>query len=301
MIEPRKLYTSMVTMLPFFQMKAVTAALLCIQVATCSRILAFFPHVGKSHHDVYAPYLRHLAARGHQVVVVSHFPQETTLPNITHISIKGSVPMASKEVISFKEVASVGPTLNAIVLSYMADIHCKSIMPLAQVQQLVNHKFDLIITELFNTDCFLGLVHVLNAPFIYFSSSILMPWANDRIGNPDNPSYIPNLFRSHSDKMTFMERLSNTVETYVDKWIVFPLLFDLPGRAIVSKHLRVSLPPLADIARRGSLILVNSHFSLNKPRPLVPAVIEVAGIHIDRPPNKLSQVDNWNEYNHTSI
>jgi glucuronosyltransferase len=283
-------------------MKVAAATLLCIQVVTCSRILAFFPHVGKSHHDVYVPYLRHLAARGHEVVVVSHFPKEnTTSANITHISIEGSVPMGSTQVISFKEVESVGSILNAIMLSYMADIHCNSILPLPQVQGLVNQKFDLIITELFNTDCFLGLAHVLKAPFIYFSSSVLMPWANDRIGNPDNPSYIPNLFQSHSDKMVFSERLSNTVDTFVDKWVVYPLLFDLPGRYIGSKHLRVSLPPLADIARRGSLILVNSHFSLSKPRPLVPAVVEVAGIHIDRPPNKLSQVVYGIELTHISI
>jgi glucuronosyltransferase len=292
----------MVTELPFFQMKvAAAAALLCIQIVTCSRILAFLPHEGKSHHDVYVPYLRHLAARSHEVIAVSHFPQEYTLTNITHISIEGSVPMASTEDISFKEVESVGSIVNAIMLSYIADIHCKSILPLPQVQELLNQQFDLIITELFNTDCFLGLTHVLNAPFIYLSSSVLMPWANDRIGNPDNPSYIPNLFQSYSDKMVFVERLLNTVDTFVDKWIVYPLLFDLPGRSIGSKHLRVALPPLADIAARGSLILVNSHFSLSKPRPLVPGVVEVAGIHIDRPPNKLSQVVYENECTHTLV
>jgi glucuronosyltransferase len=272
-------------------MKAAAAALLCIQVAVCSRILAFFPHVGKSHHDMYAPYLRHLAARGHEVIAVSQFPQENTLPNLTHISIKGSVPVPSTEAISFQQVESVPAfLLNAIILSSIADIHCKSILPLQQVQELLNQTFDLMVTELFNTDCFLGLAHLLDVPFIYFSSSVLMPWANDRIGNPDNPSYIPNLFLSHSDKMSFLERLSNTVENFVDKWIVYPLFFDLPGRSTASELLAVLLPPLADIARRGSLILVNSHFSLNKPRPLVPAVVEVAGIHIDRPPNKLSQV-----------
>jgi glucuronosyltransferase len=172
--------------------------------------------VGKSHHDVYASYLRHLAAIGQEIIAVSHFSQENILPNITHISIEASVPMASTQVISFKEVESVDSILNAIMLSYMADIHCKSILPLPQVQELVNQKFDLIITELFNTDCFLGLTHVLKAPFIYLCSSVLMPWANDSIGNSDNPSYIPNLFQSHGDNIVFFERLSNTVDTFVD-------------------------------------------------------------------------------------
>jgi glucuronosyltransferase len=280
-------------------MKVIAVTLLCIQVVTCSRILALFPHVGKSHHEVYAPYLKKLAARGHEVVVVSHFPQENPLSNMTDISIKGSVPIASMQVLSFSQVESAGSILNAVMLSYMAHLHCKSVLPLQEVQHLVNQRFDLVITELFNTDCFLGLVHILKTPFIYFSSSVLMPWANDRIGNPDNPSYIPNLFQSHSDKMGFLERLSNTVDTILEKWIIYPLLFDLPGRSTAEKHLGVPLPSLADIARRGSLVLVNSHFSLSKPRPLVPAVVEVGGIHIDRPPNKLPQVVQIKVHDHT--
>jgi glucuronosyltransferase len=246
--------------------------------------------MGKSHHDVYAPYLKKLAARGHDVVVVSHFPQENPVPNMTDISIRGSVPIPSTNVISFKDAESASFIVNRIALSHLAEIHCTSILQLAKIRELVNQRFDLVITELFNTDCFLGVIHKLRAPFIYFSSTVLMPWANDRFGNPDNPSYIPNLFQTHNDKMDFFERLLNAVCTIVDKWIVYPLFFDLPGRYTAEKHLGIHLPPLADIARSGSLILVNSHFSLTKARPLVPAVVEVGGIHIDKSARKLPQV-----------
>lgn len=37
------------------------------------------------------------------------------------------------------------------------------------------------------------------------------------------------------------------------------------------------------LAYNTSLLLVNSHFSVNFPRPMVPNVIEVAGIHIKNP------------------
>jgi len=276
--------------LPLFQMKVFAVTLLCIQLVTCSKILALFPYVGKSHHDVYAPYLKKLAARGHDVTVVSHFPQEQPVSNITDISIKGSVPIASTHVLTIKEVESEASVPNGVALSYLAEIHCTSILQLAKIHELVNERFDLVITELFNTDCFLGLIHILRTPFIYFSSSALLPWANDRFGNPDNPAYIPNIFQPYSNKMEFLERLLNAVSTTVDKWIIYPLLIDLPGRYTAEKHLGIQLPPLADIAKRGSLILVNSHFSLTKARPLVPAVVEVGGIHIDKPAKKLPQV-----------
>ncbi|XP_069681751.1 UDP-glycosyltransferase UGT5-like [Periplaneta americana] len=274
------------------KMKPIAACLVvvvvfCISFATCSRILAIFPYVGKSHHDVYIPYLKQLAARGHEVVVVSHFPQDSPFPNLTDISLKGSVNMPPVQGISFNMIEFVGPLENVVMLRYLAQIHCESILPLPQVQQLRNRTFDLIITELFNTDCFLGLVHGFNTPFIYFSSSNLLAWANERIGNPDNPSYIPNLATELSDRMNFMERLGNTFHTLLFTWVLYPMLFNRPGRFTAENRLKASLPPLEDIAKRGSLILVNSHFTVNRPRPLVPAVIEVGGIHITKPPKNL--------------
>ncbi|KAJ4448256.1 hypothetical protein ANN_10270 [Periplaneta americana] len=268
----------------------VVVVVFCISFATCSRILAIFPYVGKSHHDVYIPYLKQLAARGHEVVVVSHFTQDSPFPNLIDISIKGSVNMPPVQGISFNMVDTVGPLENVVMLRYLAQIHCESILPLPQVQQLRNRTFDLIITELFNTDCFLGLVHGFNTPFIYFSSSNLLAWANERIGNPDNPSYIPNLATELSDRMNFVERLGNTFHTLLFTWVLYPMLFNRPGRFTAEKHLQASLPPLEDIAKRGSLILVNSHFTVNRPRPLVPAVIEVGGIHITKPPKNLQKL-----------
>jgi glucuronosyltransferase len=39
-----------------------------------------------------------------------------------------------------------------------------------------------------------------------------------------------------------------------------------------------SLP--SEIERNISLVMVNTHFSVDYPRPLVPAMIEVGGMHI---------------------
>lgn len=35
------------------------------------------------------------------------------------------------------------------------------------------------------------------------------------------------------------------------------------------------------LAKEYSLILSNSHFSINEIRPLVPALVEVGGLHLD--------------------
>lgn len=52
---------------------------------------------------------------------------------------------------------------------------------------------------------------------------------------------------------------------------------------IAKKFFGEDLPDLREIAQKTSLILVNSHFSINIARPTVPNFIEVAGLHINEP------------------
>lgn len=46
-------------------------------------------------------------------------------------------------------------------------------------------------------------------------------------------------------------------------------------------------PSLDDAMKNVNLVLLNSHFSLNYPRPYVPNMVEVGGLHINRVPNPL--------------
>lgn len=48
-------------------------------------------------------------------------------------------------------------------------------------------------------------------------------------------------------------------------------------------------PLLSEAMKNVNLVLVNSHFTLGFPRPYVPNMIEVGGMHINRVPNPLPQ------------
>lgn len=58
------------------------------------RILALFPHSGKSHWQVYEPIFEELAKRGNNVTVVGHFPREIPIDNYHDISIAGDANMS---------------------------------------------------------------------------------------------------------------------------------------------------------------------------------------------------------------
>lgn len=51
------------------------------------------------------------------------------------------------------------------------------------------------------------------------------------------------------------------------------------------------LPDIRVLAKNISLLLVNSHFSINQARPMVPNVIEVGGLHVteEAPLSKVNQ------------
>lgn len=89
--------------------------------------------------------------------------------------------------------------------------------PVAKQLRDAPKKYDMIITEIFGTDCMLGFAYRYKVPVIALVSSILLPWGGDRLGLPDNPSYIPNYMVPFTSNMDLKERLINTVSVIACK------------------------------------------------------------------------------------
>lgn len=249
------------------------------------KILGLFPYPGKSHFDVFQQLLIALAEKGHDVTVLSHYPLQQKMERYRDISLSNATQtnLLQLEMDMFQGHRT-DMYFIVFLLAHFAQDTCKKGLAAQPVQELIRseEKFDLIITEYFNTDCFLGLVHKLNVPFISMSSCTMMAWLNRRFANPENPAYIPNNFMDYSDELSFFERVENTL-MYLFTNAVFHFLMDVPANAEAKKYFGDDLPPLSEIAANTSLMLVNSHFSLNLPRPLVPGVIEVGGLNVKTP------------------
>lgn len=96
---------------------------------------------------------------------------------------------------------------------------------------------------------------------------------------PDNPAYIPNLFLDLSHRMSFLQRVENTVLLVVHK-LMYSMTMRKTGNELSKKYLGVDILSDMDMEYNSSLFLSNTHFSFTYPRPLPPNVIEVGGIHI---------------------
>lgn len=169
------------------------------------------------------------------------------------------------------------------------EVGTKSVMHSQALQDLINqHKnsekpFDLIIHDNGNCDAILGLVPMFGNPPLLLATTYGSPqWMNVRAGNILNPAYVPNMITGGGQHMTFYERCMNTfyyifVE-YVSVWIMEPF-----QDKIMREVLGENLPHVGSIAKQANIVIVNHNFALNDPRPMLPGVIGIAGLHISEP------------------
>jgi len=178
-------------------------------------------------------------------------------------------------------------------LWYFGDLLCDKVMEQKVVQDLIHsddQHFDLIITEAFNIDCFLGFAHKFKAPIVQVVSFGGASWMGDWVGNPNPYSYVPDPLQKLSDRMSLWERILNTFGITFQK---FSRMFcHIPRQqAYLEKYFSgyAPLPSISELDSSTSLILVNHHFSINYPRPLMPNIVQVGGMHL-KPAQKLPEV-----------
>ncbi|XP_063244329.1 UDP-glycosyltransferase UGT5-like [Bacillus rossius redtenbacheri] len=259
------------------------------RLTAAARILGVFGHVGRSHFDSFQPLLEELASRGHSLVVLSHFPRASPLANYTDVSLVGCVEgLASHGSVDAARAVGLGEWLFSPLLARFGARTCADVLGHPPVRALLSSdgRFDLVLTEVFNADCWLGFARRFRAPHVALSSHVLMPWAGGRVGNPDHPGHVRHLFSAAPASMSLLDRLRNTATLLYHK-AAYRLVEATFGQGLVTETFGAGTS-LEDLRRNTSLVLVNTHFSVSGARPLVPGVVEVGGMHI-RPPAPLPQ------------
>jgi len=196
--------------------------LLLVTVMTVSesaKILGLFPMPSKSHTAVNVAIVKELAERGHEVTVVSPFPEKSEIPNYKNIVLdekiieKHFATLGIKVEETFK-VVDRNTFQISLMLWGLGSLLCENYLQEPGVQDLIHSKhehFDLVIIEAFFNECFLGFAHKFNAPVVQVCSFGGTASMGDWVGNPSPYSYVPDGFIHYSDRMTFWERLTNTV------------------------------------------------------------------------------------------
>lgn len=129
----------------FVGLLLVAASTLC--ATDGANILGVFPINGRSHWVVYESLMKALAARGHNVTVITSFPQKSPVANYTEIDVSASFPNAVSKLdfdLVMKHLTSVFTNQK-----FIADLQlnlCRVSQKLPQVQALLknDNKFDVV-------------------------------------------------------------------------------------------------------------------------------------------------------------
>ncbi|RCN36531.1 UDP-glucoronosyl and UDP-glucosyl transferase [Ancylostoma caninum] len=162
----------------------------------------------------------------------------------------------------------------------------------ALLQRLREEKFDLGIAEP-NTVCALGLFEVLDMKStIAVVSNPHLESVAFAIGEPFLPSYIPGLFSSTGDKMTFLERLENIFALTVAK-IFGSYCYNAEMEVFIKKF--GSFKDYNELIAQVSFVFTNGNPYLDFPRPTLHKTVMIGGFAVaQREKEKQQLSQKWN-------
>lgn len=110
--------------------------------------------------------------------------------------------------------------------------------------------------------------------------------AYDRIYGYYTPwSVVPHHLLPYNDEMSFLERMHNGFICLID-WILRNFCHYPRQQALIDEYFgpymknKTTFPNIYELERKVALILINSHVALDHPRPSMPNIINVGGLHL---------------------
>ncbi|XP_057380721.1 UDP-glucosyltransferase 2-like [Daphnia carinata] len=251
------------------------------KTANGSNILFLSPITAPSHSNFFKPVVNALVDRGHSVTFWNGLKPQSNL-NQTNLRLLYSPQL---EKFNIDHEVKFQDRNNQFQLFFnMAnrlEIFCKAIYQDPIFHQLMNtkEKYDLIIVEAILNDCVLPLIRILDAPLIYMNGIAPTPWLLDIVGSPLAIEHFPNPGLSFTDEMNLHQRVFNTISTlvvlYFRHWFMTPVV-DRIARDMLGDN----LTNVKEIESHYlSLLIINTHFSINYQIPTSSAVIEAGGLH----------------------
>ncbi|CAH1398447.1 unnamed protein product [Nezara viridula] len=278
-------------------MKAILLILSVLPaVLKAANILIVAPMPFYSHTNTFIPVYKELAARGHNITMVSPFPQKLDVPNWRNIALNGSrqSERSIKEMINTNAYRFYSALYS--LCNYVLDIALDD-EDLHNFLDNDNTKYDLLIMEpYFCQEPFITLGHKFNVPVIAVHAMSLTPWYSFLTGNEVSLHLQPNLRSQYKNRMTFFERLDNFFINLFEMGVgyfhyiphqqyLMDKFFKYPGSE--------NRPPILNMLRNVSLILADYHMSVGYSEPLLPNTIPVGGLSLkigDELPKDLNNV-----------
>ncbi|NWR36711.1 UD11 glucuronosyltransferase, partial [Tachuris rubrigastra] len=230
-----------------------------------------------------------LQQRGHEVVVLAPEVSLHIKPSKNFVMKMYPVPYTQEEMekefqaflqISFEEGSFLSRFLKVYEgmkrITALGVSSCKQLLKNQElIRYLEENQFDALLTDPV-VPCGLILAEHLSLPSVYFLRGVPCGLDFEAAQCPSPPSYVPRGFTQHTDHMTFFQRVRNLLYDFPNVFLC-DFAFE-PFAELASEFLHRDVTVL-DLLRQGSVWLLRVEFVLDYPRPLMPNIIPIGGVH----------------------
>ncbi|XP_039925430.1 UDP-glucuronosyltransferase 1A1-like [Hirundo rustica] len=231
-----------------------------------------------------------LQQKGHEVVVVAPEVTMHIKPSKNFVMKRHSGPLNNQEEMErdFKaflySLFEEGSFLKRFLKVYkhmkkLGDLAVSSCEHLLQNKELMSYfeesKFDVLLTDPV-LPCGVILAEHLSLPSVYFLRGIPCGLDFEATQCPNPPSYVPRAFSQLTDRMSFLQRVKNLL---FDTQNLFLCNFAFDQFSNLASEFLQREVTVQDLLRKGSVWLLRLEFVLDYPRPLMPNIIPIGGVH----------------------
>ncbi|XP_049856482.1 UDP-glucosyltransferase 2-like [Schistocerca gregaria] len=264
-------------------MLRVVAVWLLALMSACSaaKILVIAPTPSISHQLPFHLLSKALLQRGHQVTLMTTNSLKISHENYTEIDLSVAYNYIRGQydfVKTYEESLTQSMTIMRDLGRGSVDLQFGE----PSVQKFIRsgETFDLAVLEGLAFMSYYGLIHRMGSPPVAKLLTLTAPSSvYYNFGSPMEPAYMPDMWLGYSDHMDFWQRLYNTYFylrlMYMWFYQVMPL-----QEEVMRKYFGPDPPSVYEADRNVSLLIITNHFVLEYPRPHLPNIIEVTGIHV---------------------
>ncbi|XP_063696226.1 UDP-glycosyltransferase UGT5-like [Culicoides brevitarsis] len=260
------------------------------------KILLLAPFPPPSHYLWISHFTKALLDRGHHVTAITSNHAKFKHRNLTEVVV--NPPFDGPKYLPMKDIFDMryDNDWENLWLYWRAGLMTtEHALQTSVVQKFIQREdhFDLVLSEQFFQESFLMFAYKFDCPIVTIGTLGYSDFMDRAMGFHSPWATVPHSTLPYSSEMTFWERTYNVMMSLADavlrEWYYYPKQEHLAQTYFkFLKQRRGPLPSVRELEKNISAMLINTHFSINPPRPLMPGQINVAGAHI-HPPNPLPE------------
>uniref|UniRef100_A0A336M393 UDP-glucuronosyltransferase n=2 Tax=Culicoides sonorensis TaxID=179676 RepID=A0A336M393_CULSO len=257
------------------------------------KILVLAPFPPPSHYLWISHFIKALLDRGHQITSITSNHANFKHRNYTEVMV---TPMFDAEkYIPMKDIFDMrydSDWENLWLYWRVGLLTTEHALQTSNVQKFIQREdhFDLVLSEQFFQESMLMFAHKFQCPIVTLGTLGYSDFMDRAMGLHTPWATVPHSILHYSSDMNYWQRSWNVIFSLTDaiirNWYYYPAQEHLAQTYFKYLKRQGPLPSVRDLEKNISAMLINTHFSINPPRPLMPGQINVAGAHI-HPPNAL--------------